>query len=232
MSAVVGGRVLAWKLTWICRTNRGVIWRGLGGRRPQGKRKKDKKERKKEGNYEYNVKLLHNIIKCCFFQFFNSPVALKNKNKIWPPQEIVEKTLLRTNTEYNYFIIFHCSVHHPSIGCEDLDNFINSRLKEVDEDPNAPPYDTVREYAYEGSVTTNHSLSSIESSSDGGASRGCCDRKRSEQLKITSGGDCNQKRIEVVNKKLNENNRIGVTATDLWMNSISVNNKLNLCHTI
>ena len=32
-----------------------------------------------------NVKLLH--IKCCFFQFFNSPVALKNKKKIWPPKK-------------------------------------------------------------------------------------------------------------------------------------------------
>ena len=39
-----------------------------------------------------NVKLLH--IKCCFFQFFNSPVALKNIKKIWPPQEKVEMTPL------------------------------------------------------------------------------------------------------------------------------------------
>ena len=30
-----------------------------------------------------SVKLLH--IKCCLFQFFNSPVALKNTKKIWPP---------------------------------------------------------------------------------------------------------------------------------------------------
>ena len=30
-----------------------------------------------------NVKLLH--YKVLFFQFFNSPVALKNKNKICPP---------------------------------------------------------------------------------------------------------------------------------------------------
>ena len=36
-----------------------------------------------------NVKLLH--IKCCFFQFFNSPVALK---KNLPPQEKVEMTPL------------------------------------------------------------------------------------------------------------------------------------------
>jgi hypothetical protein len=59
---------------------------GGWGRRPQGKRKKKEKEkkkekkeekRKKEANYMNNVKLLH--IKCCFFQFFNSPVALEKK---------------------------------------------------------------------------------------------------------------------------------------------------------
>ena len=38
-----------------------------------------------------SVKLLH--IKCCFFQFFNSPVALKNKKKL-PLQEKVEMTPL------------------------------------------------------------------------------------------------------------------------------------------
>ena len=32
-----------------------------------------------------NIKLLH--IKCCFFQFFNSPVALKNQKKFWPPKK-------------------------------------------------------------------------------------------------------------------------------------------------
>ena len=49
-----------------------------------------------------NVKLLH--IKCCFFQISNSPVALKNKKKIWPPQEKVEMTPLAS---FNYSI-FHC----------------------------------------------------------------------------------------------------------------------------
>ena len=39
-----------------------------------------------------NVKLLH--IKCCFFQFFNSPVALKNLKNSWPSQEKVEMTPL------------------------------------------------------------------------------------------------------------------------------------------
>ena len=40
------------------------------------------------------VKLLH--IKCSFFQFSNSPVALKNK-KNFGPQEKVEMTLLIEN---------------------------------------------------------------------------------------------------------------------------------------
>ena len=78
--------------------------RGAGGRHPQGKRKK-KKERKKEKKREKkeekkerkkgtmnNVKLRH--IKCCFFQFFNSLVASKNKKKICPPKKRVEMTPL------------------------------------------------------------------------------------------------------------------------------------------
>ena len=78
----------------ICRfCIRGVIWGGWG---PQGKRKKEKRKKKKEKREKKekwrkkrkkgtmnNVKLLH--IKCCFFQFFNSPVALKNKKKFAPP---------------------------------------------------------------------------------------------------------------------------------------------------
>ena len=72
----------------------GASFEGAGGRRPQGKRKKEKRERKKKKREKKkerkkgtmnNVKLLH--IKCCFFQFFNSPVALKNKKKFWPPQK-------------------------------------------------------------------------------------------------------------------------------------------------
>ena len=39
-----------------------------------------------------NVKLRH--IKCCFFQFFYSPVALKNITKNLAPQEKVEMTPL------------------------------------------------------------------------------------------------------------------------------------------
>ena len=67
----------------------GASFEGAGGPSPspkekEKKRKKRKKRKKKEkkGKKERkkrtmdDVKLLH--IKCCFFQFFNSPVALKN----------------------------------------------------------------------------------------------------------------------------------------------------------
>ena len=74
---------------------------GAGGPSPpQGKRrkkkrktkkKKEKKREKRKKGTMNNVILLH--IKCCFFQFFNSPVALKNK-KILAPQEKVEMTPL------------------------------------------------------------------------------------------------------------------------------------------
>ena len=52
-------------------------------KRKKKKKKKKKKERKK-GTMN-NVKLLH--LKCCFFQFFNSPVALENKTKFGPPKK-------------------------------------------------------------------------------------------------------------------------------------------------
>ena len=79
-------------------------FRGAGGAvappppPPQGKRKKRKKERKKRKKKKRekkrkrkkrttmnDVKLLH--IKCCFFQFFNSPVAWKNKKNFGPPKK-------------------------------------------------------------------------------------------------------------------------------------------------
>ena len=86
---------------------------GWGGRRPprkkkkrkkKEKRKKREKERKKEGKRKKGtinyVKLLH--IKCCFFQFFNCPMALKNKKKFWPPpQEKVEMTPLKSGIKIN-----------------------------------------------------------------------------------------------------------------------------------
>ena len=74
--------------------SRGVIWGAGGPSLPQGKRKKERKkekekrkrEKRKKGTVN-SVKLLH--IKCCLFQFFNSPVALKNLKNV-APQEKVE----------------------------------------------------------------------------------------------------------------------------------------------
>ena len=62
--------------------------------------KKRKKERKKGAMN--NVTLLHNFIKGCFFQFFNSPVALMNIKQIGPPQEKVEMTPLSSRDLFAY----------------------------------------------------------------------------------------------------------------------------------
>ncbi|XP_077348157.1 cadherin-12 [Lithobates pipiens] len=45
----------------------------------------------------------------------------------------------------------------------DIRDFISERLQEHDVDPNAPPYDSLATYAYEGSGSVAESLSSIES---------------------------------------------------------------------
>lgn len=68
------------------------------------------------------------------------------------------------------FIPFHFSAAHQQTGAdyESLDNSINNRLHQIESDPNSPPYDTVREYAYEGSATSTRSLSSIESTTPNG----------------------------------------------------------------
>ena len=52
-------------------------------KKKEKKKKREKKKKKKETMDD--VKLLH--IKCCFFQFFNSPVALKNKKNFCPPRK-------------------------------------------------------------------------------------------------------------------------------------------------
>ena len=61
---------------------------------------------------------------------------------------------------------------YPSIGPDGkyphVGDFIEDRLGDADDDPNAPPYDSVREYQYEGSGSLAGSLSSLQSSSSGG----------------------------------------------------------------
>ena len=83
---------------WVTGLSRGVIWGGWGAvapkekekkkekkeKRKKRKKKKKKKKERKKGTMN-NVKLLH--IKCCFFQFFNSPVALENKKFFGPPRK-------------------------------------------------------------------------------------------------------------------------------------------------
>lgn len=48
--------------------------------------------------------------------------------------------------------------HEPNVGM-----FIEEHKKRADSDPNAPPFDDLRNYAYEGGGSTAGSLSSLQS---------------------------------------------------------------------
>jgi len=64
-----------------------------------------------------------------------------------------------------------CDTGSAVQNASDICDFIGGRLQTVNTDPAAPPYDSVREYAYEGGVSVAGSLSSLASGdeSDGGA---------------------------------------------------------------
>ncbi|KAM9301669.1 cadherin-8 [Gastrophryne carolinensis] len=54
--------------------------------------------------------------------------------------------------------------HNSTPNGVDVDEFINVRLHEADNDPTAPPYDSIQIYGYEGRGSVAGSLSSLESS--------------------------------------------------------------------
>ena len=55
----------------------------------------------------------------------------------------------------------------PGDAPPDIGDFVGDRLHDADSDPNAPPYDSVREYEYEGAGSTAGTLSSLNSGSSG-----------------------------------------------------------------
>ena len=59
-----------------------------------------------------------------------------------------------------------CWVSVPPGQQPDVGDFINSRLKEADDDATAPPHDSLHEFAYEGSGSVAGSLSSLASTND------------------------------------------------------------------
>ena len=89
--------------------------RGLGVRRPPKEKEKKKKEREKRGKKKKKRKKkrmelwitsnYYIYIKCCFFQFFNSPVALKNLKKFCPPKKKLKWRPCQ-ETVYKYTLCF------------------------------------------------------------------------------------------------------------------------------
>lgn len=56
--------------------------------------------------------------------------------------------------------------HYPSGAPPDIGEFIQDNLNKVDSDPNAPPFDDLRNYAYEGCGSNAGSLSSLASAAE------------------------------------------------------------------
>jgi len=63
-----------------------------------------------------------------------------------------------------------CVLSGTAADGSEVSEYIGGRLQAVNTDPSAPPYDSVREYAYEGAGSVAGSLSSMASAdeSDGG----------------------------------------------------------------
>lgn len=63
-------------------------------------------------------------------------------------------------------IIIICLLLVPTDGNPDVGELIRENLEKADTDPNAPPFDDLRNYAYEGCGSTAGSLSSLASAMD------------------------------------------------------------------
>lgn len=61
--------------------------------------------------------------------------------------------------------VLYFSAGPPGSGIGD---FIDDRLNNADDDPNAPPFDTLRDFDFEGGGSDAGSLSSLNTSSSGG----------------------------------------------------------------
>lgn len=62
------------------------------------------------------------------------------------------------------FLLFYVTVPLLGVGQEpNVGMFIEEHKKRADSDPNAPPFDDLRNYAYEGGGSTAGSLSSLAS---------------------------------------------------------------------
>ncbi|KAL2097588.1 hypothetical protein ACEWY4_006795 [Coilia grayii] len=76
--------------------------------------------------------------------------------------EVLESNKQRRDIIPEILFPYHRS--SPTPECTDARDFINCRLQENDNDPSAPPYDSLATYAYEGNGSTAESLSSLGSS--------------------------------------------------------------------
>ena len=80
----------------------------------------------------------------------------------WIERVAIKMHHLNQNVSCLCILFFHL-VSAAGGPTPDVGKFIGDRLNDADHDPNAPPHDSVREYAYEGAGSDAGSLSSLNS---------------------------------------------------------------------
>jgi len=88
--------------------------------------------------------------------------AMKTEMSTDPSIRVTE--LWESDVDYRYLYLLGTAADNGDV-CE----FIGGRLHAVNSDPSAPPYDSVREYAYEGAGSIAGSLSSLASGDESDA---------------------------------------------------------------